>query len=376
MPKEGKKDPEIDTIFEEFDSFENDLKSYGNNIVNADKAFGSEDKDLLKETVSNFGLEYIDNSWRDRDKALVFLASLLGITVDILINQTTLLKPLDLQIKGALSESDFQKGLEKFNKSLHDGGSNPIDFQDFEMHGLKNLHEQYSFGHDLLRPLNGIYQIMSGQYMGVDKLGNLIKRADFGNHVPNFFAASISWFSHLMADFCNKLSLPYPGSTFLMEHGPEKLRSKIAAAYRNGDWNARTFAYQGLAPLLVNFIFTVNNVLENLDKTGEFSFAPQNTVRWREMRITANAIVVAQNLAVNGARAYFGDPKVFFRINTPAMMMTIKEGVLLLNENRITLKKIKGKNKALRESIEQWQTELKAEDSRIYLPPPKTKKVS
>ena len=204
------------------------------------------DDKVLLDIVRHLNIEYVDETWQKSDWIVVFIAGTVGILLEFLITQTKILKPIDKKISEFMKSNKVNNSkdfLDKFSNSFRNSNSAPIDFQDFRMHGLKSIHEQYSFGHDPLRFIEGIMQIMSGDYRGVDKLGNIVT-AKFGEGIPNIFHAVISYVAHMVSDFCNANSLPYPGTTLLMQFGSQETRDSIAAAYRGQLYNSRTFVYQ------------------------------------------------------------------------------------------------------------------------------------
>jgi hypothetical protein len=237
-----------------------------------------------------------------------------------------------------MANSESKDLLENISKKLQGLGINgskgiaPIDFQDFQMHGLKSIHEIYSFGHDPLRFINGITQMMSGEFIGVDRYGNPLKAA-FGLPQPDPFLATLSWLAHIMGDFCNSTSTPYPGATFLMEFGNAETRTHMTAAYRAG-WNSRSFVYQGLAFTLVEAVLWGNELFKNYDRCRKISFEVEDRRKFTEMRLVAHSMVTGQNLIVNGLRAYFGDSRALIRVNFPSVMFTLKTAVNLLIENQ------------------------------------------
>ncbi len=302
------------------------------------------DDDVLLEIINELNIDYVDEKWQKADWIAVFIAGTIGILCDILITQTKVLKPIDKRISKFVGESekvkDFQKRLDDFSSSFRDGKSAPIDFQDFEMHGLKSLHEQYSFGHDPLRFLEGIFQIMSGNYRGVDKFGNIIT-AQFGQgtgmSISGMLQGIISYIAHMISDFCNKMSLPYPGTTFLMQFGSDKVRSEISAAYRAQLYNSRIFTYQTLPSFLMSIIIHGWAIYDNYTRTQEIKFKIGKSLKYQPMLLVSNTMVVSSNLTINSVRGILGDPHVLFRVNWPVIANTVKHAIkyLMLENKRI-----------------------------------------
>ncbi len=118
----------------------------------------------LNDILDLLEIDYIDEKWSHVDWAVVIIATACGSMLDILITQTNILKPIDNKIKEILKSGAIKNIKDFFDKIsdwFRDGESAPIDLQDFKMFGLKSIHEQYSFGHDPLRFIEGIIQMMT-----------------------------------------------------------------------------------------------------------------------------------------------------------------------------------------------------------------------
>ena len=295
------------------------------------------DGKVYTDLIRKLDIEYIDETWQKADWMAVFIAGTIGIALDILITQTSVLKPLDVKIAHFMHSDKVQSLkdlLDKFSDSFRDGNNAPIDFQDFEMLGLKSIHAQYSFGHDPLRFVEGIIQMMTGNYRGVDKFGSIIT-AQYGQGIPDVLQAAISYIAHMVSDFCNANSLPFPGSTLLMQFGSQKVRDSLAAAFRSKLYNSRTFVYQNLPSLFVSMVIHGWAVFDCYTQTGKINFLIGDNLKYQPMLLVSNAMVMTSNLGISGSRALLGEPHSLFRINWPAILNTIRHSIKYLkNENK------------------------------------------
>jgi hypothetical protein len=325
------------------------------------------DKKVYIDLVKQLNIKYIDETWKKSDWIAVFIAGSIGIILDVLITQTNILKPIDKKI-AQFMQSDkmvsLKNALDKFSNSFRNGNSAPIDFQDFKMFGLKSIHEQYSFGHDPLRFIEGVLQIMTGNYRGVDKFGEIIT-AQFGQGIPNIFHAVISYVAHMISDFCNANSLPYPGSTFLMQFGSQKTRDSLAAAYRSQLYNSRTFVYQNLPSFLISVVIHSWAVYDSYTQTKKINFLIGKSLKYQPMLLVSNAMAMTSNLTITGVRAIMNDPHVLFRINWPVILNTVKHTIkYLVNEN----KRINSNSKKIKLLLDETTNNcLSQETEREYL---------
>lgn len=328
----------------------------------------------LKPIIQKLNINYLDDSWSKADWAIVFIASTVGTIADVLINQTKVLKPVENKIKTFLQTNpkvnNLKRQLDTFSNSFRNGDSAPIDFQDFDMAGLKSVHEIYSFGHDPLRFIEGIAQFITGNYRGVDKFGVIID-AKFGSPIENVFFAVISYVAHMLSDFLNAQGLPYPGASLLMQFGDDKVRSKVTAAYRSQLINTRTAIYQGLPCLLISLIIHSYAIYDNYVNTGKINLLIGKNTKYQPMLLLANATVALENISVVTVRTLIGDHNAFFKINWPVVTNTIKHSVkYLVNEskkiqqNQININQLEQKvnsYKYEKKSVEEYMDDLDKE---------------
>jgi len=268
-----------------------------------------------------------DEKWTAADKTAVFTAGILGVFLDTLITQLNILKPLDKHISKIMKSkkiNKFKDLLDTFSNSFRKGSSIPIDYQDFEKYGPQSIHAQYSFGHDPIRFVEGIIQTINGEYRGIDKFGN-IKKSIFGLPIDSIFQAVISYVAHMISDFCNVNSLPYPGSTFLMEFGSDKIRKDISNAFRAQLYNSRIFVYQNLPCFLINIVIYSWAIYNSYIDNKKIDLFAANDFKYQTMLLASNAMVMTSNVTITGIRTIVTqNPHNLFRLNFPAIGNTIK----------------------------------------------------
>lgn len=348
---------DIENLKMDMASFKGDTYLPSYNLEDLYKLKNSNDKKSLSKIIKTLNIDYIDETWEKADWIAVFIAGAIGIALDVLITQTNVLKPIDKKVKELLASDkvkSFQELMDKLSNSFRNGKSAPIDFQGFEMRGLKNIHEQYSFGHDPLRFIEGIIQMITGKYSGVDKFGNLIQ-APFGDGIKNPIQAVISYVAHMISDMCNQQGLPYPGTTFLMQFGSEDTRNAITSAYRGQLFNSRTFIYQSLPSLFMSIIIHSWAIYDNYTRTKKIQLKIGNDLKYQPMLLVCNAMVLTSNLSINAVRGIVAEgPRVLFRVNYPVIINTVKHSIkYLLNVN----KRINMNGKAIQELYERTEKE-------------------
>jgi hypothetical protein len=285
--------------------------------------------ETIRKNISENELE----KWTDADKIVVFVGGIIGMILDTLITQTNILKPLDKYISNKMKSENiikFKDLLDNYSKSFRKGDCAPIDFQEFEMFGPKSIHAQYSFGHDPLRFVEGILQILSGEYRGVDKFGD-IKKSMFGTPVDGIFQAVISYIAHMISDFCNVRSLPYPGTTYLMEWGNDDIRKALSVAFRNQLYNSRVFIYQNLELLVINIIIYGWAIYDTYVRERKINLLAGNMYKYQTMLLASYAMPCGTNITITGIRALITEnPHELFRLNFPVIFNTIGQTLKIL----------------------------------------------
>jgi hypothetical protein len=301
------------------------------------------DEKVYVDLIRKLDIDYIDETWQKADWIVVFIAGSIGVVLDVLITQTKILKPVDKIISTFMKSGkvqNFKRALDKFSNSFRDGKSAPIDFQEFDMYGLKSIHEQYSFGHDPMRFIEGICQMITGDYRGIDKFGTIIT-AKSGEGISEegilkIIQGVISYIAHMVSDLCNANSLPYPGSTFLMQFGNEKTRYSLAAAYRSQLYNSRMFIYQNLPSFIMSMIIHGWAVYDNYTQTKKIDLLIGNNLKYQPMLLVSNATAMTLNLTITDVReAIKHDHRALFRVNWPVIANTVKHSIkYLINEDK------------------------------------------
>jgi len=272
----------------------------------------------------------------DIDKILAYIAGSIGVILDILITQTSILRPVDTMITNMMRSKKIKKFkdlLDAYSNSFRDGASAPIDFQEIDMYGINSIHAQYSFGHDPMRFIEGILQILSGDFRGVDKFGNIIVEK-YSEPVFGIIQAIISYIAHIISDFCNIQSLPYPGSTFLIEFGTDKIRKDLSTAFRSQLYNARTYVYQNIPCFVIDIIIYSYAIYDHFTKTKKIDFLIGKQKKYQTMSLISNAMTSGTNLAVSGFRTIIlKDPRAIFRVNFPALKNTLFKSIKYITTN-------------------------------------------
>ncbi len=324
-----------------------------------------DDFDCVFDMLNTLDIDFYDERWKKEDWVAVIIAGIVGSIADFIITKTDLLKPLDNELKNILSSKDtksLQETLDSFSNKFRNGNSAPIDFQDFDMPGLKSIHEQFSYGHDPLRFIEGICQMITGMYSGVDIAGNAIKTT-FGEGIDNPIFAVVSYVAHMVSDLCNKQGIPYPGSTFVMQFGSQEARDTLAAAYRGQLFNFRTFLYQSIPSLLVSIIIHAWAIYDNYSKTGKINIRIGSNLKYQPMLLVANTMIVTEN-AISTALMYGGykNPHNLLRLNWPAMANTIRHTIKYLRNEHARIKQNGKEIESLLKEYEQKDYTIKSHE--------------
>lgn len=310
--------------------------------------------------LKDLDLKVESDKWSKADYYVVYSAAIIGSILDILITQTDVFKPVDDKIKELLKSDDIkgiQKKLDKWSNDFRNGGSAPIDFMGFDMAGRKSIHEQYSFGHDPLRFIEGIREFLTGNFRGIDKYGTLID-VEFGEAVPNLIQAILSYIAHMLSDLLNAQGIPYPGTTFLMQFGSDKVREDIAAAYRSGKFNFRTSVYQSLPTLIVSLIIHSYSIYNNYAQGKKKWLILGGEPKTQSMLLVANLIISSQNIAINSVRGVLGDAHALFRVNYPQIANTLKHVLIYMINEKKKLNKIKEKIDSIEDNVKSRELNL------------------
>lgn len=274
------------------------------------------------------------SKWSKSDIVAVFIAAAIGSLADIVLcNRNNPLTGTD---------SDFSKWLNQFHQ--HEGGG-PIDYQGPDFGG--GFHRGLSKGHDILRFVEGIMMFKNGRFEAI-RYENGIAHAvissvnQFGNPYEQLgtIEAIARYSKHMFADLFSTCSLPFPGSSLLIEADNRELRQFAAAMYRNG-FNVKNIMCQGLSTIIIEVILRVYFGIQSVKQykgTVELSedysnyeavkhfFKPENNEKLDEMLLVAHAIVTA----VNVGKVVID--KAPWEINITEIFSVVRYGVKVLSK--------------------------------------------
>ncbi len=242
--------------------------------------------------------------WVKGDFVAVFVAAAIGSLADIILSGR------DNPLTG--THSEMSKWLNQFHQ--HEGGG-PIDYQGAGFGG--GFHRELSKGHDILRFIEAIMMFKSGQFVGVrynNGVASTVVSAVNQYGTPyeqlGMIEAIVRYAKHMFADLFSTYSLPFPGSSFLVESGNRELRKLSADMYRNG-FNLKNVMLQSLSTIIVEVIlrlyfsvqavraykdeFELSEDYSNFETVKRF-FRPENDDKLKEMLLVAHSIVTAVNI--------------------------------------------------------------------------------
>ena len=108
---------DIENLRLEMASFKGDTYQPEYNFEELYKLKNSTDKRSLQKIIKTLDIDYLDESWQKADWIAVFVAGAIGITLDVLITQTKILRPIDNKVKEILASDkvkSFQDMMDKF----------------------------------------------------------------------------------------------------------------------------------------------------------------------------------------------------------------------------------------------------------------------
>lgn len=271
--------------------------------------------------------------WTKSDFIAVFIAAAIGSLADIVLSDRN----------NALTgtKSDFSKWLNGFH--THEGGA-PIDYQGKNFGG--GFHRGLSKGHDILRFIEGIMMFQNGQFEAIRYENGIAQRIirtanQYGTPYEQLsIAEAIARYAkHMFADLFSTCSLPFPGSSFLVEADNRTLRKFAADMYQNG-FNIKNIMTQGLSVVIIEVIlriyFSIQSVRQykekfelsedysNFDAVKHF-FKQENKDKLDEMLLVAHTIVAAMNIGkviIN---------KAPWQINIGEIFSVVRYGVKVLS---------------------------------------------
>lgn len=242
--------------------------------------------------------------WEKGDFIAVFIAASIGSLVDIILSDR------NNQFTG--KGSTFSDWLYKFHN--HDGGA-PIDYQGPDFGG--GYHRGLSKGHDILRFIEAIIMFKNGQFEAIrytdgvaSKVVSMVNQNGNSYEQLEWIEAILKYAKHMFADLFSSYSLPFPGSSFLVECSNRDLRKLAADMYQNG-FNLKNIMIQSLSTIIVEAIlrtyFGIKSVQEykeefelsedysNFDSIKAF-IKPGSMEKLYEMLLLSHVIVTAVNI--------------------------------------------------------------------------------
>lgn len=275
--------------------------------------------------------------WGKGDFVAVFIAALLGVIADVVLgNRNNALTGKD---------TDFSKWLDGFH--VHEGGA-PIDYQGPGFGG--GYHRVLSKEHDILRFVEGIQSFHEGKFVGIkyDADGVAHKIVSYVNQngkpyeqLP-IIEAIVRYAKHMFADLLSKNSLPFPGSSFLIEANSQELRTFAVDMYTNG-FNLKNIITQSLSTSIIEIIVRIYFSIQSVQKyrrqvsiaedysnweTIKAFFKPADKDKLMEMLLVSHAIVTA----VNVGKVVIKEAP--WEVNITEISSVIKYGITVVKNSR------------------------------------------
>jgi len=254
------------------------------------------------------------------DWIVIGLSSILASLSDIVIGRPSGFKEPNIK-------NDSMFGLGKKIKEF-EMKTNPIDFQDLKSFGGE--HRLYSYGHDLLRFMEGVRQTMGGGYKGISSgfAGEVVKQ--FADYDPVSLEKAILINAlHLIKDFCTTKSLPLPGMTVLANLNNNKMPDFVEKLYCDYGVNLRTMAGQAISISVIEITIRLYNYLRYLNEEIDKDLKDE---KLKKMLLLSHCIAGSINI---GKVVVTKNP---FMLNTAQFILIIKYIVQLLNKEMEDLK--------------------------------------
>lgn len=270
--------------------------------------------------------------WTKSDFIAVFIAASVGSLAD------SVLSDRNNQFTGR--GSNFSNWLNQFHQ--HDGGA-PIDYQGKGFGG--GYHRGLSTGHDILRFIEGILMFKNGEFVGI-RYENGVAIQVISNVNQNgtpyeqlsTIEAIVKYAQHMFADLFSTCSLPFPGSSFLVECDNRQLRKFAADMYQNG-FNCKNIIIQSISTIIIEVIlriyfslksvkahqneFEVTEDYSNFEAVKQF-LEPISKEKLYEMLLVAHTIVTAVNVGKVVLK------KAPWELNVTEIVAVVRYGVKVL----------------------------------------------
>lgn len=248
-----------------------------------------------------------EEKWSKADFIVVFVAAIIGGVVDFILSNRN--------NKATGQQSKFSEWL---NNTFHEGKhatNAPIDYQGKGFGG--GYHRELSKGHDVARFAEGIKMFKNGTFEGVRYIDGvahtvIMTANQYGNPYAQLstIEAILGYAQHMFADLFSKVSLPFPGYSFLAESSNRNMRKFAADMYHNG-FNCKNIIIQSASTIAIEVIiriyFSIMSVKKYHDKcevSEDYSniealkrfIKPGSKDKLHEMLLVAHAIVTAVNV--------------------------------------------------------------------------------
>ncbi|MFH1810003.1 MAG: hypothetical protein ABIJ09_14755 [Pseudomonadota bacterium] len=249
--------------------------------------------------------------WDRWDFAAVFVAGIAGVTADHFTGG------VDNQLK------------EWFSGIKINADSNvAIDYQGPGFGGP--YHRAMSPGHDILRIFIALWQIKTGNFVGLKQTVGGFEQVvagvnQYGNPFNTYdgLEALIVWLKHLLSDFVTAKSLPVPGASFLTDMPNHEVRKFAIQLYQKG-FNIRHLLAQALAPALVEVVVRFYILAREYRSCGEIKFPSAKSLKNTEMLLAAHAMVMAVNVGKVAVQCNAEGPLALRKLNIPSIVVTIR----------------------------------------------------
>lgn len=277
-----------------------------------------------------------EEKWTKADFLVVFIAAVIGSVVDFILSN-----------RNNSATGQQSKFSEWLNNTFHEGKhatNAPIDYQGKGFGG--GYHRELSKGHDIARFAEGIKMFKSGSFEGVRYIDGVAHTVvmtanQYGNPYAQLgtIEAILGYAQHMFADLFSKVSLPFPGYSFLTESSNRELRKFAADMYHNG-FNCKNIIIQSASTIAIEVIvriyFSIMSVKKYHDKcevAEDYSniealkqfIKPGSKEKLHEMLFVAHAIVTAVNVGK------IVITKNFAEINVTEIMAVVRYGVSVVS---------------------------------------------
>lgn len=284
----------------------------------------------------NYNEKYERLKWNKYDYTICFFSAILGSIFDNLIkvsvggkNATSLVKKAGYSFSKDGAETDLQKKvanlltkLEKtakvsFDPSLNHHLKLEQDIQDLlntkkdlSIEGLHpSIHRLLSPGHDMLRIVTAVKDVMNGTFTAIGTDGKLkvIDRLhpDYLGE-DNYLIALLKVLAHWITDIGTSAGLPIPGSTYFLKNVSKtnmgvgqkenlKVNEIVIEMYKNG-YDLRHLVSSSMVPISAEIIIRGSYFLMNYEDISQGIKKEQHKLKMTELLTLSHSLISSQNL--------------------------------------------------------------------------------